>query len=278
MAKKSNIPVHSIRDTTAHGLAIENSADFGETNAYNPHRDEHYIFGLQLKGYSRFMVDFETVEVRGASIICVLPGQVHRLLSSRRAQGWVIAADMSWVSENCRNILESQSLQPLALDATTVRLLAESIRLFAEFFQREGDSPVTRSFADVCTGQFAAAYLAQDQNEQSAPSRLRSITRQFRKMLARDYKTLKSPAAYAAAFNISPAYLNEAVKAETGFPVSYWIHREVVLEASRMLYYTNNSVKEIAYALGYDDPAYFTRLFSKTAGLSPQQFRQQHRE
>jgi AraC family transcriptional regulator, transcriptional activator of pobA len=127
-------------------------------------------------------------------------------------------------------------------------------------------------------GLFAAAYLEKDQSTESAESRPRSITRQFRQRLAKEYKTLKSPAAYAAVLNISPSYLNEAVKDNTGFPVSYWIHREITMEARRMLYYTDNNVKEIAWALGYDDPAYFTRLFTKVTGSSPQQFRRNYRK
>ena len=60
----------------------------------------------------------------------------------------------------------------------------------------------------------------------------------------------------------------------TGFPISYWIHQQVVLEAKRLLYYTNMDVKEIAFSLGYEDPTYFSRLFSKVTGISPGAFRQ----
>ncbi len=61
---------------------------------------------------------------------------------------------------------------------------------------------------------------------------------------------MKSPSQYAAALNISPAWLNEVVKETTGFPVSHWIHQEIILEIKRMLYYTGNTVKEIAHLLG----------------------------
>lgn len=78
--------------------------------------------------------------------------------------------------------------------------------------------------------------------------------------------------------NVSESYLNEALKKTTGFPVSYWILHEVMLEARRMLYYTELNVKQIARGLGYPDPAYFSRLFSKAAGLTPLAFRQQYRK
>ena len=51
------------------------------------------------------------------------------------------------------------------------------------------------------------------------------------------------------------------------------VHARIVLEAKRQLRYTSVAVSEIAYALGFDDPAYFTRFFSRRTGLSPRAFR-----
>jgi AraC-like DNA-binding protein len=104
------------------------------------------------------------------------------------------------------------------------------------------------------------------------------INRQFRKLLSHEFKTRKSPAEYAEALNISLTYLNEVVKKTTGFAVSYWIHMEIVLEAKRLLYHSESSVKEIAYALGYDDPAYFARLFKRMVSVTPGDFRRSYRE
>ncbi|HAR37126.1 MAG TPA: AraC family transcriptional regulator, partial [Porphyromonadaceae bacterium] len=71
-------------------------------------------------------------------------------------------------------------------------------------------------------------------------------------------------------------YLYEAVKQTTGQSVSHYIHNEIVIQAKRLLFYTDRSVKEIALELGYEDYAYFTRLFTKTSKLSPTQFRKKH--
>ena len=49
-----------------------------------------------------------------------------------------------------------------------------------------------------------------------------------------------------------------------------------MLEAKRSLCYTNQTVAEIAYTLGFVDPAYFTRSFTRHAGLPPRQYRSQH--
>nr|WP_262911752.1 helix-turn-helix transcriptional regulator [Joostella atrarenae] len=51
------------------------------------------------------------------------------------------------------------------------------------------------------------------------------------------------------------------------------IKNRIILEAKRQLSYTNNSVKEIAFMLGFNDPAYFTRFFKKALTVSPLQYR-----
>ena len=52
------------------------------------------------------------------------------------------------------------------------------------------------------------------------------------------------------------------------------IKDRLVLEAKRKLKFSNKTVREIAFELGFEDPAYFSRLFSKNAGVSPAQYRQ----
>ena len=77
---------------------------------------------------------------------------------------------------------------------------------------------------------------------------------------------------------ISPVYLNEAIKSITGISVSKYIQIELMLRAKRMLIYTSLNIKEIAINLGFDDYAYFTRLFTKATGLNPTSYRKKYLE
>ena len=103
--------------------------------------------------------------------------------------------------------------------------------------------------------------------------RYRAITLRLRKLLDIHLVVEKSPAAYASMMNISEVYLNEAVKGATGLSVGAYIRNMVMVRAKRQLAYTSLSAKEIAYALGYEDYAYFSRLFAKCTGKSPSEYR-----
>jgi AraC-like DNA-binding protein len=53
------------------------------------------------------------------------------------------------------------------------------------------------------------------------------------------------------------------------------IQNRVILEAKRLLYYTDKSAKEIAFELGFEDAAYFSNFFKKHTSLSPSLFKKQ---
>lgn len=93
-----------------------------------------------------------------------------------------------------------------------------------------------------------------------------------------NYTAIKRPADYAQKLNVSTPYLNECVKNATGYSVSHHIHQRVILESKRLLYHSDQSVKEIAARLGYDDYPYFSRLFSKITGMTALTFRNKNHD
>lgn len=80
---------------------------------------------------------------------------------------------------------------------------------------------------------------------------------------------------YARALTISPTHLSRLTRATTGGSAMRLIEARIMREARRNLAYTNLSISTIAYTLGYSDPAYFSRVFTRDAGVSPKAFRAQ---
>lgn len=78
---------------------------------------------------------------------------------------------------------------------------------------------------------------------------------------------------YAAELNVTPNYLQKAVKRFTGRTPSAWITEAVLLEAKVLLCHTVMSVAEVAHAVGIDDASYFSRLFRKHIGMTPVEYR-----
>jgi YesN/AraC family two-component response regulator len=72
---------------------------------------------------------------------------------------------------------------------------------------------------------------------------------------------------------ISPSYLGDLLKKETGKSAQEHIHLKMVEVAKEKIYEPGKSISEIAYELGFKHPQHFTRMFKKSTGLSPNEFR-----
>ena len=99
------------------------------------------------------------------------------------------------------------------------------------------------------------------------------ITADFKEFLYNQIKQTRSTSDFAAKLNISPNHLNKCVKQTTGKTAKELINEALILEAKNLLYETDLPVSEVAFELGIEDAAYFSRLFRQFTGSSPQQFR-----
>ena len=95
----------------------------------------------------------------------------------------------------------------------------------------------------------------------------------FTALLDRHITQNRQPSFYADRLNITTGYLNEILTAAVGLSTSSFIGREIVLRMKRELAYSKETVQEIARQLGFEDYAYFSRLFTKQVGISPTAFR-----
>jgi AraC-like DNA-binding protein len=84
---------------------------------------------------------------------------------------------------------------------------------------------------------------------------------------------LKTPNDYAQSLSIHVNSLNRSVKEITGKTTSQQITAKIIQEAHALLTYTDWNISEIAYGLGFEEPAYFTNYFKKQTGITPNALR-----
>jgi AraC family transcriptional activator of pobA len=100
-----------------------------------------------------------------------------------------------------------------------------------------------------------------------------ALHRRFAERLESDYAAHHDVAHYAEALAVPAAALSRALVAVTGRATKELIVERVMLEAMRLLRFTDLAVGEIAYAIGYGDQLYFSRAFKRYAGRAPQAYR-----
>jgi len=265
-------------------ISDQTSFEYIGENIVFPHRHDHYNCFLMESGYVNGTIDFQNLEIRSPSLLLVLPGQVHELKYAKEITGWVIAFDARFIDQNARMVVE-QSFSRIAL----LHLGDPEKKWFANIFQliyltvKEGKSTtfhhqLIQTLINAFFYKTVLIFQSQeDERIQEYSSRRIAIVKTFNQLVKEHFVILKKPADYASRMNITVSYLNDTVKSVTGFPATYYIQHEIFREAQRLLFYTAKSVKEIAFQLGYDDCKYFIRLFTKTIGTSPANFRKNNK-
>jgi len=78
--------------------------------------------------------------------------------------------------------------------------------------------------------------------------------------------------------SVSQRYLSDTLKKETGKTSTEHLQLYLIDEAKNILLKPNMSISEVAYELGFEYPQYFSRLFKKKEGLSPSEYRSNHKQ
>jgi len=247
-----------------------------QCETYPAHRDDHYIFIVQQHGHCLWELDFTQAVLKGSMVGFIAPGQVHQNLDFNEAGGWLVFVTPGLVSpenreifDNFTHVRQTASIAPDSPLFQLVPILGTTLDQ-AALALKEG---VVSSLTDSIVTLLASHILQSEYSAGLIEGRKYRTAARFKQLVAENCKELKQVKEYAALLNITPLYLNEIVKEVTGFSASHRINEEILLEAKRMLSYSRLDVKQIAYELGYEDHAYFSRFFKKHTGMTPVAFR-----
>ncbi|KXX68652.1 AraC family transcriptional regulator [Flammeovirga sp. SJP92] len=105
-----------------------------------------------------------------------------------------------------------------------------------------------------------------------------TVVKEFNFLVELHFKEKKSVGEYAELLNKSPKTLSNAFKLLGQKSPLQFIQDRIILEARRQIIYTDKSISEIAYELGYDDIQAFSRFFKKMEKLSPSDYRNKYTE
>ncbi len=262
---------------------VKLSQDVKDHDTTVPHRDNHYLLAIATGGKATFNLDFEDLSLHAPLLLCVFPGQVHSIRESEAIQGWAVSFDPSLVDAEMQQLMEKGLQIPFFLNPHTLffHQLTATLQLLEQLQTQATNTYTTRAMHALLMALLhliAAEIMAVSATQKTKETRGAQIEQAFRHLLKKHYKAWKQPSQYADQLAISVSHLNDTVKAITGTTVSAHIQNQAILEAKRLLGFTQLSIKEIGYEVGYDEPVYFGKLFKKATGLTPLQFRHKFRD
>jgi len=259
-------------------LHCETIADRSELHDWElaPHRHArlHQVL-LIANGGGWATLDGKTQALPTGSLVNVPPEHVHSFRFEKDTRGWVTTLADELLDELLvgGGTLRSELDQACVLSADT--FVTQTVhQIWVEFSaQEKARALVLRGLSGVLLGwvarQLAQSTLADAKFNDS------ELVQRFKELIELNFKAHWTVSQYAKALSISPTHLSRLTRAANGSSALRLIEARLMREARRNLAYTNLSISSIAYTLGFTDPAYFSRVFTRDAGISPKAFRAQ---
>ena len=252
-----------------------------DSTHYAPHRHAHlYEVMWLLSGQLTLTVD-EVTHSLGPNTLCLIPaGRVHESVVSADYASILLhfSVDflLSELSEAGSQLVAGYGAPPQHVaTAATARRIQGLFECIEEEFAR-----ASRERTELIR-QYLRIILLELQREAGAartgPSgdAGRGVTNRFLELIEQHYATKKQVSDYAELLHLTSNHLTAMVKHATCRAAGQLIRDRVILEAKRLLLFSDASVSEVAYALHYDDVSYFWRLFKKAVHVSPTEFKKQ---
>ena len=242
-----------------------------------PHRhaDLHQLMWI-TKGGGRALLDGREVDLPCHGLIAIPPGAVHGFQWEADSEGFVLMVDQTALTglvppedrllfENIQLLAPPPALRP---EFNTV------FSMLSEGFRRLSRGRAAAMAAGVLSVVSLIARSAEAAGQEtSALSPDAYLVAQFRRAVEISFREHLAVDGYCSTLGITSTRLTRACRAAAGRSPLAIIHERQILEAKRLLTYTAMTVSETAYALGFADPAYFSRFFQRLVGLSPVRFK-----
>lgn len=251
-----------------------------------PHRHDYHELVWTRCGTGRHLIDGEVSLVEPNAMTLIGRGQVHVFESASGLHGAIVrfgdellhgdpaaAANPAW-------LVGSRAVQSVAVPAGEVDRLQGVIEALAAETRRPPDSrsvDLQRHFLSALLLWMERWYEATRTEQRDADDPDLQIYRRFSEVLERDYARHHDAPHYADALRVPQAALSRALVNVMGRTTKELITDRRMLEAARLLRFSELSVGEIAYRAGYDDQLYFSRAFKRNCGEAPSSYRHRMR-
>jgi AraC family transcriptional activator of pobA len=290
MNKKKTIPVYNLYGEqelwpTPDLVHCESIAARSELHNWQikPHQHNGLFQLLYLQaGHAQIQLDEQRHDMHAGQLLLVPQMYIHGFKFDQHALGHVITIAYPIIIELTKKMkselttFNHPSIHTLMNDegSERTRMAINAIALEYQGHAPHRDFFIVSLLTTILiwvSRNSAQSTLGKPQENEIASKHLTH----FGRLIEEEYATQHLVTYYANKIGITAAHLNVICRQNTEKSALNLIHDRLLLEAKRNLVYTNMSISVMSYALGFADPAYFTRFFKRNTGMSPMDFRKQ---
>lgn len=264
------IDAFGIEKVSMSGIRIERLEDRIDPRVPFPHKHDFFQIVVITSGSGNHQIDFIDHRISPGQIYLMKPGQMHSWKLSKGVRGFVVEFSF----ESLSSISESPALiHELSFMPDVLSTASPEIGRLCEIMRKESGEKRDRHDLNL---QCSVVSLLIQLSRLSGPIRTEKthpLIEKFRALLEKHYRSQHAVEFYAKKLNTTPKALTMQLTRSIGRPPRDIIFERILLEAKRYLAFSDLSVAEVGYALGFEDANYFGRFFRTHVGQTPAKFR-----
>jgi AraC-like DNA-binding protein len=249
------------------------------------------FYSLICKSYKRsnFKYGRKAIDFQGGSLICMAPNQLVELEANvepdEDVAGWglffhpdLIRASSLFSKMEEYSFFSYEVTEALHMSDKENEILKDCIsRIEVELSENIDDHSQNIIISQVelllnyCTRFYSRQFITRKNSNNAVVVQIEKLLSSYFKDSSE--KRLPTVKDLADQVFLSPGYLSDLLKKETGKNTQDHIHYHLIEEAKNLLLASDRSVAEIAYSLGFEYPQYFNKLFKQKTGQTPVEFR-----
>lgn len=247
---------------------------------FEPHSHDFEELVIFKNGTIEHMIDFERSRLTAPLITFISKGKIHTVqmlpdADGRYPEGWIIRFKSSFISESRFQLYaDYHDYANVTFEKGRAfdRICSLAGMIEEEYGHENPDYAVLRSLLS----SLFILIESERKKVRVSPSveRNQSVTfKTFLRILEDNYRRDVSVDFYAEKLNMTSRNLNLICRNILQRSVSEIIETRKLTEAKNLLIHSGKTIAEIGYELGYNEKAYFTKVFKKKAGITPSEFR-----
>jgi AraC family transcriptional activator of pobA len=251
-----------------------------------PHRHDYHELIWTRSGTGHHLIDGEVITVEPDTITLIGRGQVHVFARAAAIHGAVVRfGDELLFGDRAAGakpgwLLGGRASRTIQVPPSDVARLESVIASLATETRRPADGSsleLQRHFLSVLLLWMERWYDAARTRRRDADDADVQLYRRFVDVLERDFARHAATGHYADELRVPAAALSRALTSVRGRGTKELITDRRMLEAARLLRFTDLSVGEVAFRAGFADQLYFSRAFKRRTGAAPVAYRKRAR-
>ena len=243
-----------------------------------PHRHEYFEVFWVISGNGNQSIDFVKYDMSPRKMFFITPGQVHDVHELPESI-YAISFNAEFVSSQVQSqlpidklFLQNRRDKPyVELDEIGQVHLTNLIKIIEQELSSSEPDRSLMSTLLVAFLRYVMRFLEEEvQSYSLKDTRMVNIL----ELIEDNFTNRKDTSFYADRLAMTNKRLNELTKEQFSKTVTQLIHDKIIVEARRLLAFTDKTIKAIGIELGYHDISYFCRFFKRISGITPQKFRE----